>query len=61
MSQFIYLYRGGEREASPERMQQVMQKWMAWLKELSGQGPHEGPWPSTRARRQGREGQARRS
>jgi hypothetical protein len=38
MSQFIYLYRGGETERSPERMQQVMQKWMAWMKDLSDKG-----------------------
>jgi hypothetical protein len=38
MSQFIYLYRGGDREASPERMQQIMQKWMAWMKELADEG-----------------------
>ena len=43
MSQFIYLYRGGEREASPERMQQVMQKWMSWMKELTDKGHMKDP------------------
>jgi hypothetical protein len=38
MSEFVYLYRGGETGRSPERMQQVMQKWMAWFKELSQSG-----------------------
>ncbi len=38
MSEFVYLYRGGERERSPERMQQRMQKWMAWFKELGEKG-----------------------
>src|SRR5262245_8227577 len=38
MSQFVYLYRGGEAGRSPERTQQMMQKWMAWLKELSEKG-----------------------
>ncbi len=38
MSEFVYLYRGGERGRSPERMQQMMQKWMAWMKELGEQG-----------------------
>jgi len=38
MSQFVYLYHGGETERSPERMQQMMQKWMSWLKELGDQG-----------------------
>jgi hypothetical protein len=38
MSQFVYLYRGGEAGRSPERMQEMMQKWMAWLKELGEKG-----------------------
>jgi hypothetical protein len=38
MSEFVYLYRGGSREGSPEQMQQVMQKWMAWFKELAEKG-----------------------
>lgn len=38
MSQFVYLYRGGEAGRSPERMQQMMQKWMAWFKELADRG-----------------------
>jgi hypothetical protein len=38
MSEFVYLYRGGESGRSPERMQQVMQKWMTWFKELGQKG-----------------------
>jgi hypothetical protein len=38
MSEFLYIYRGGEREGSPEKMQEVMQKWMAWLKDLGQKG-----------------------
>lgn len=38
MSEFLYLYRGGEAGRSPERMQQMMQKWMTWLKELADKG-----------------------
>ena len=38
MSEFLYLYRGGESGRSPERAQQMMQKWMTWLKELAGKG-----------------------
>jgi hypothetical protein len=39
VSEFVYLYRGGgETERSPERMQQMMQKWMTWLKELGEKG-----------------------
>lgn len=38
MSEFVYLYRGGERATSPEGMQQTMQKWMIWLKSLGEKG-----------------------
>src|SRR5262249_13035018 len=40
MSEFIYLYRGGEERAdrSPQEMQQVMQKWVSWLQGLAEQG-----------------------
>ena len=38
MSEFLFLYRGGETDRSPERMQQTMQKWMSWLKELGEKG-----------------------
>jgi hypothetical protein len=33
------LYRGGlPRPASPEAQQQIMQKWMVWMKELAEKG-----------------------
>jgi len=38
MSEFVFLYRGGEAGRSPERAQQVMQKWIAWMKELGAKG-----------------------
>lgn len=38
MSDFLYLYRGGERDGSPEKMQETMQKWMGWLKDLADKG-----------------------
>jgi hypothetical protein len=40
MSEFLYVYRGGgnRAERSPEQMQQVMQKWMAWMQGLAEQG-----------------------
>ena len=38
MSEFLFLYREGETNRSPERMQQTMQKWMSWLKELGEKG-----------------------
>jgi hypothetical protein len=44
MSEFLYLYRGGDRpEGSPEQMQQQMQKWVAWLKELGDKGHMKNP------------------
>ena len=38
MSEFVFLYRGGARDRSPEQMQQMMQKWMAWMKDLGANG-----------------------
>jgi hypothetical protein len=38
MSEYVYLYRGGARDRSPEQMQQIMEKWMAWLKDLGEKG-----------------------
>src|SRR5215831_13025596 len=45
MSEFVYLYRNGQRMpgASPEQMQQQMQKWMAWLKDLTDKGHVKDP------------------
>ena len=39
MSEFLFLYRGGERPAgTPEQMQQVMQKWISWMNDLQAKG-----------------------
>ena len=38
MSEFVFLYRGGEGGRSPENAQQMMQKWMTWLKDLGAKG-----------------------
>ena len=38
MSEFVFLYRGGERPSSPEGAQQVLQKWMAWFQDLAAKG-----------------------
>jgi hypothetical protein len=38
MSEYVFLYRGGEGGRSPERAQQMMQKWMAWFKEMAEKG-----------------------
>src|SRR5579871_471432 len=39
MSEFLYVYRGGNPAAlSAEQMQQVMQKWMTWMQGLAEKG-----------------------
>ena len=39
MSEFLYVYRGGDRSSqSPEQMQQIMQKWIAWFQGLAEKG-----------------------
>jgi hypothetical protein len=43
MSEFIYLYRGGDRPASPEQMQKNLEKWVAWFKDLGATGHLKDP------------------
>jgi hypothetical protein len=45
MSEFLYLFRGssGPIAGSPEHIQQHMQKWVAWIKELSEKGHVKSP------------------
>ena len=45
MSDFVYLYRGGERmpAGSAEEAQQQMQRWMTWLKDLADKGHIKDP------------------
>lgn len=38
MTEFVFLYKGGETGRSPEQYQQMMQKWMAWFKDLGEKG-----------------------
>jgi hypothetical protein len=39
MTDFIYLFRGGmDRTASPDEMHQNMERWRAWIGELSKTG-----------------------
>jgi len=39
MADFVYLFRGGmSPNASPEQMQQSMQKWRTWIDELGKKG-----------------------
>jgi hypothetical protein len=44
MSEFTFLYRGGNpSQSSPEQMQKTMQKWMAWFKEIGAKGHVKDP------------------
>ncbi len=43
MSEFLFLYRGGERAGSPEAMEQQMQKWISWMKGLGADGVLKDP------------------
>jgi hypothetical protein len=43
MSEYLFLYRGGERPAAPEQMQKQMQRWVAWMKELGDKGHIKDP------------------
>jgi hypothetical protein len=38
MSEFLYLYRGGQRDWAAAESEQIMQKWMAWFKDLTASG-----------------------
>lgn len=38
MEQYLYLFRGGEINESPEAMQENMQKWTKWIEDLSKDG-----------------------
>jgi len=55
MAKFLFVYRGGndaEREMTPDQMQQVMQKWGAWIGEAMQKGwmvdPGDGLLPEGR-------------
>jgi hypothetical protein len=48
MSEFLYVYRNevpsqSQAAPSPEQMQAVMQKWMAWMKALGEKGHLKDP------------------
>ena len=38
MSDFLFIYRGGDSSRTPEEMQQTMQAWTGWLKGLAEKG-----------------------
>jgi hypothetical protein len=49
MADFIYLFRGGMAQSSPEQMQQEMQKWRLWIEELGKKGHYKSGDPLDRA------------
>jgi hypothetical protein len=38
MTNFLYLFRGGDAPTTPQAMQEEMQKWIGWMKELGQKG-----------------------
>jgi hypothetical protein len=40
MSNFMFVFRGGEPPTSPEVMQTQMQQWMTWIQRLREQGKY---------------------
>jgi hypothetical protein len=45
MADFMYLFRGGVMDRSPEQMQASMQKWRTWMDELGKKGHFKGGEP----------------
>jgi len=48
MSEFVMLFRGDQPLASPDQMQQQMQRWGEWMKELKEKGYFKGGQPLER-------------
>ncbi|MBV8171563.1 MAG: hypothetical protein JO219_06510 [Candidatus Eremiobacteraeota bacterium] len=38
MAEFLYIYRGGQRSQDPAEGEKVMQRWVAWMKDLESKG-----------------------
>lgn len=38
MSEFLFLYRGGQRATDADNSDKVMQKWVAWMEDLGSKG-----------------------
>ncbi len=49
MSDFMFLFRGGEPSGSPEQMQQHMQKWRGWIEDLGKKGHFKAGEPLERS------------
>lgn len=49
MSDYLYIFRGSENPTAPEAMQKQMQKWQAWIKDLSAKGLFKAGEPLDRS------------
>ena len=38
MSEYLFIYRGGQRPQSPQEAETVMQRWTTWLQDLGKKG-----------------------
>jgi hypothetical protein len=38
MAEFMYVFRGGAPQGSPQEIQDHMQRWIAWMKQLADSG-----------------------
>ncbi len=45
MKDFVYLFRGGNAGTTPEERQQSMQRWRAWIEQLTKAGKYKGGAP----------------
>jgi hypothetical protein len=43
VSEFTFLFRGRDASASPEQMQKTMERWVAWMKDLTANGHIKDP------------------
>lgn len=43
MSEFTFLFRGRDTSSSPEQMQNAMEKWVGWFKDLVAKGHIKDP------------------
>jgi hypothetical protein len=43
MSEYLFLYRGGKQPEDPAEGQQVMQRWVDWMKSLTNSGNLKDP------------------
>jgi len=45
MKDFLYLFRGGNAGTTPEDRQRSMQRWRAWIEQLTKVGKFKGGFP----------------